>query len=122
MELISTHICMTKDVGIFNNLFGGILCQWIDEAAAAYACMKCDTSRMVTLKIEELLFKRPIKQGQLVKIYGKVVKVGTTSITLEIFVHNYDTISGEEVMATSTRMVFVKIDDSGNACKIFKTK
>ena len=37
MELISTRICMSKDVGVHGNLFGGIMLSWIDEAAGAEA-------------------------------------------------------------------------------------
>ena len=37
---------------------------------------------MVTLKINECIFKRPAKEGQLIKIYGKVGQFGKTSVTL----------------------------------------
>lgn len=120
MELITTHVCMTKDLGVHGNLFGGILCAWIDEAAASYACIKCDTSRMVTVKINELIFKKPIKQGNLIRIYGSVKNMGTTSITLEISVKKHDPIDGKEITTTSTEIVFVKIDENGKAAPIKK--
>ena len=120
MDLITTHVCMTKDLGVHGNLFGGILVSWIDEAAAAYACMKCDTNRMVTVKINELIFKKPIKQGHLIKIYGNVLRIGETSITIEIVVKKHDPVSGEEYITTSTEIVFVKIDEDGNTSPIIK--
>lgn len=109
---------MTKDIGIHGNLFGGILLAWIDEAAAVYACMKCNTSNMVTFKINELIFNKPIKPGHLIRIYGKVKKMGETSITLELKVKKYNPVSGEKFKMTSTEIVFVKVDENGNACKI----
>ena len=51
---------MSSDIGVHGNLFGGTMMSWIDEAGAAYASQICDTPRMVTVKISELLFKKPI--------------------------------------------------------------
>ena len=49
MELISNHVCMKKDLGIHNNLFGGFLLAWLDEAGASYATNICETPLMVTI-------------------------------------------------------------------------
>ena len=37
MELISTHVCKSSDVGFHGNLFGGVMLSWLDEAGAAFA-------------------------------------------------------------------------------------
>lgn len=37
MELITTKICMTGDLGVSGNLFGGVMMSILDEAAAAYS-------------------------------------------------------------------------------------
>ena len=42
-QLISTHICKTKDVGNHGNLFGGVMLSWLDEAGAALAAQIADT-------------------------------------------------------------------------------
>ncbi len=39
MELVSTHVAMTKDLGVHGNLFGGKLLAALDEAVACYATM-----------------------------------------------------------------------------------
>ena len=118
MDLISTHVCMTKDVGIHGNLFGGNMMSYIDEAAAAYSCMYCDTPRMVTVKVSELVFQRPVKPGQLIRLYGEVKNVGNTSITLHIVVKKHDPATGEEKITTETDIVFVKIDEDGEPTSI----
>jgi acyl-CoA thioesterase YciA len=120
MELISTHVCMRKDLGVHGNLFGGILLAWVDEAAASYACIKADSDRMVTLKISELMFKKPIREGELIKIYGEVTRMGTSSITLNLVIKNHDPKTGKEEVTTSTEIVFVKIDENGKPTKIKK--
>ena len=84
MELITTYICKKSDIGVHDNMFGGTIMSLIDDSAASYAAQICDTTRMVTIKIDELIFKSPVKIGSLLKIYGKVEKFGTTSIMLYI--------------------------------------
>ena len=61
MELISTHICMKKDIGVHNNLFGGIMLAWLDEAGAAFTSQQIDSPNILTLKMSEVLFKEPIR-------------------------------------------------------------
>ena len=81
MELITTHPIKKSDLGFHANLFGGKLLAWLDAAGAAFAMETCDTPRMVTIKIDECIFKKPAKEGQMIKIYGGVDKIGNTSIT-----------------------------------------
>ena len=50
---------MTKDVGFHGNLFGGLMLSWLDEAAAALAAELCESPRMVTVKISEVIFQMP---------------------------------------------------------------
>lgn len=120
-ELIGQRICMSKDIGVHNNLFGGIMLSMIDETAAAYVSTICRTPRIVTLKINDVLFKKPVKVGNIILIYGRVIKIGTTSITIEIDVRKRTVQTGKEESVCSTSMVFVKIDDEGNPVPICKT-
>ena len=108
MELISTHICKASEIGIHSNMFGGNILAIIDEAAASYSAQICDTPRIVTVKIDELVFKQPVKVGNILKIYGEVKRFGTTSITLYSEVRKH----------THTQMTFVRIDDEGNPLAI----
>ena len=84
MELITTHPVKKSDLGFHGNLFGGKLLAWIDAAGAAYAAQVCDTPRMVTIAIDKCEFKKPAREGQMLKIYGNVAETGTTSITLHL--------------------------------------
>ena len=84
MELISTHICKGKNVGVHGNLFGGTMLAWLDEAAAAFAAQSCDTPRVVTVKLSEVHFKKPVRVGHIIKIYADVKSIGDTSMTIRI--------------------------------------
>lgn len=118
MELITTKICMALDIGIHGNLFGGNMMCFLDEAAAAYACQICDSPRMVTKKIEEVVFENPVKVGNIIKIYGEVDKIGNTSITLRLEARKHNVYTGQQKIVCSTRMVFVRIDDEGTPVPI----
>ena len=113
MRLIAKKICMGKDIGIHGNVFGGILMSWIDEAAAAFATEYCCTPNMVTLRVGELIFKKPLKVGNHVRIYGEVVHLGNTSVTLNIESRKFNVYSGEEIVMCTTSITFVRIDDDG---------
>ena len=120
MELISTFICMNKDIGVHNNLFGGVLLSHLDEAAAAFVSQKIDSSRIVTLKISEVLFKEPIRVGHLVKIYGEMVRIGNTSATVKLEARRHKVDSGKQKIACKVELVFVKIDEDGEPSPISK--
>ena len=118
MQLISTHPIKKADLGFHANLFGGKLMAWIDAAGAALAMEVCDTPRMVTIKIDECVFTKPAREGQLLKIYGEVFEIGNTSITLYLEARAHNVYSGEQIVILSTKIKFVRIDDYGVAIPI----
>ena len=118
MELITTYICKQGDIGVHNNMFGGTILSIIDDASAAYVSQICDTQRVVTLKIDELLFVKPVKVGNILKVYGEVVKFGTTSITIYVEVRKHNVYTGVQSTVTHTKIKFVRIDDEGSPLHI----
>jgi acyl-CoA thioesterase YciA len=118
MQLISTHPIKKADLGFHANLFGGKLLAWIDAAGAAMAMEVSDTPRMVTVKIDECVFKRPAKEGQLLKIYGKVLNVGNTSLTLQLEARAHNVYSGQQTVILSTNIKFVRIDENNEPIPI----
>lgn len=118
MELITTKICMALDIGVHGNLFGGNMMCFLDEAAAAYANQICDSPRMVTKKIEEVVFECPVKVGNIIKIYGEVDRIGNSSITLKLEARKHNVYTGQQKLVCSTKMVFVRIDDEGQPVPI----
>jgi acyl-CoA thioesterase YciA len=118
MILISTHPIKKADLGFHGNLFGGKMLSWIDAAGAAMAMEVCDTPRMVTVKIDECLFKRPAREGQLLKIYGRVSEVGNTSLTLQLEARAHNVYSGQQSVILSTNIKFVRIDENNEPVPI----
>lgn len=121
MQLITKMIVMTKDIGIHGNLFGGILMAWIDEAGGSFATEFCRTPQMVTLRVGELLFKKPLKPGNHVRIYGEVVHLGNTSLTINVEARRLNLYSSEETVVCTTSLTYVRIDEDGSAIPISQT-
>jgi len=118
MKLITTHPVKKSDLGLHGNLFGGKLLAWLDAAGAAYVMEVCDSPRMVTIKIEECIFKRPAKEGQLIKIYANVKEIGNTSITVYLEARSHNVYSGSQNVILSTEVKFVRIDENGDPIPI----
>ena len=118
MTLISTHPIKKADLGFHGNLFGGKCLSWIDSSGAAYAMEVCDTPLMVTIKIDECIFKKSAKEGQLLKIYASVHEIGRTSITLYMEARSHSVYSGKQNLILSTYIKFVRIDEQGDPIPI----
>ena len=120
MTLLNTHPIKKSDLGFHGNLFGGKLLAWLDASAAGYAMQVCDTPLMVTIKIDECLFKKSAKEGQLLKLYGDVNEIGRTSITLYMEARSHNVYSGKQNLILSTYIKFVRIDEQGEPIPISK--
>ncbi len=118
MKLITSHICMVRDIGVHGNLFGGIMMAWIDEAASAMAVSTCHTPNMVTVKVDELVFKKKVKEGFVIRIYGEVEHMGNTSVTFKIEARKVSVYTGEEDVVVTTSSTFVRIDEEGKPTPI----
>ncbi len=105
---VTTHICMTSDIGNSGNLFGGKMMMWMDEAAAIYAMWATGENRIVTRYFSEVQFQSPVKNGQLIDFYCGNPRKGNTSITFEL-----EVVSGGE-RKLGAECTFVAIDVHGN--------
>jgi len=118
MDLVSSQICKTGDIGIYNNLFGGKMLAWLDEAGGTFAASVCCTPYMITLKMDEVVFKRPVKVNDHIRIYGEVARMGNSSLTIKLEARRFNFSSHSEQLVCSTTMTFVRIDEYGQAIPI----
>jgi acyl-CoA thioesterase YciA len=73
---------------------------------------------MVTKKISEVVFNKPVRPGQIIKIYGEVVRVGNSSIVIRLEARRHSVYNGSQRIVLSTDMTFVRIDGDGEAIPI----
>ncbi len=94
------------------NVHGGWIMKLVDEAGAL-ACMRHAQRRVVTVAIDSMVFRNPIKIGDLVLLTAEVTYTGRTSIEAEVFVHAENPITGERIETNTAYLVYVALDDEG---------
>ena len=119
MDPVLTYrrLVMPGDLNAANSLFGGQIMKWADEAAAMYAMCQLQDQRVVTLKVSEILFKEPVKQGDFLEFWAKTAKVGRTSLTvhLEVYRKEIEKPEYKHQVVLSCQFVFVRVDEAGKA-------
>ncbi len=98
-----------------NNLghvHGGWIMKLVDEAGAL-ACMRHAQKRVVTVAVDSMVFREPIKIGDLVILNAEVTYTGRTSIEAEVQVVAENPITGERTHTNTAYLVYVGLDDDG---------
>lgn len=116
-ELTLRTLAMPGDANAAGDIFGGWVMAQMDLACGIRAAERAH-GRVVTAAVKEMVFKKPVKIGDTVAIYIDIVKVGRTSMTLQVdaWVQRYLTETMEKV--TDARIVMVALDDDGNPKEI----
>ena len=99
------------------SVFGGVIMSMVDRCAALSA-MRHGGGQATTLSIDRILFKEPIRVGELVEIRSRVVHVGRTSMSVlaNVFAENITT--GERRHTNECWLTFVHLDDDGKPAAV----
>ncbi len=95
------------------NVHGGWIMKLVDEAGAL-ACMRHARRRVVTVAIDSMVFRQPIRIGDLVILTAEVTYTGRTSVEAEVQVQAENPITGERTHTNTAYLVYVALDDEGN--------
>ncbi|HTF80211.1 MAG TPA: acyl-CoA thioesterase [Cytophagales bacterium] len=98
-------------------LFGGVALQWMDEVAFVSAT-RYSRKRLVTMGSEKVEFLKPIQMGDFAEVTGKVVRVGTKSITVEVLMHMEKMYEDQKELAAKGYFTFVAVDEEGKSIAI----
>ncbi len=99
------------------NVHGGWIMKLADEAGAL-ACMRHAQRRVVTVAIDSMVFRKPIKIGDLVMLTAEVTYVGRTSLEAEVLVSAENPITGERIETNTAYLVYVALDDDGKPARV----
>ncbi|PJZ69437.1 acyl-CoA thioesterase [Leptospira perolatii] len=119
MELSTQHIVMSRDLNQHGFLFGGQMLAWIDEGCAMYVMEKIHYSNIVTVSMDDVVFKSPGLLGEIIQIYSKIEKVGKSSITIRnsSVTKSQKTKHVREII--DCRITYVCLDDQGKPFPYF---
>jgi acyl-CoA thioesterase YciA len=104
---------MPADANQNGDIFGGWIMSQVDIAGGALAG-RVARGRVATVAVKEFVFKQPVQIGDLLSFYADVVKIGNTSITINVEVYaerKPDT--PMVVKVTEATLTYVAIDRNG---------
>ena len=115
-SLLLRLVPMPADVNPNGDIFGGWVMSHMDVAGGILANQRA-RSRVVTVSVETFNFIRPVHVGDIVCIYGEVVRIGRTSMSvyLEVYVSPALPPPGADELSlvASSVFTFVAIDENG---------
>ncbi|HUD71722.1 MAG TPA: acyl-CoA thioesterase [Dongiaceae bacterium] len=107
-----TEIVMPEDTNPFGHIFGGRVMTLIDKAAAI-AAMRHARSNVVTASVDRLVFRAPVRLGQILRVYAAVNAAFSTSMEVGVKVLSEDPHSGRQAHCCSAYVTMVALDRSG---------
>ena len=99
------------------NVHGGWIMKLVDEAGAL-ACMRHAQTRVVTVAVDSLVFREPIKIGDLVTFTAEVTYTGRTSMEAEVQVTAENPITGERTHTNTAYLVYVGLNENNQPTTI----
>jgi acyl-CoA hydrolase len=112
-----TEYVLPQHANVFGSVFGGQIMAWIDLCAAICA-QRHSGQPCVTAFVGDLLFKRPVRVGQVVLLRAHVTATFRTSMEIEVTVWGEDTFSGERWPTVECLATFVAMGDDGKPTPI----
>ena len=112
MEARLREIVFPDHANHLGTLFGGQALAWMDKAAFI-AASRYARRTVVTARSEQVDFRRPIRQGQLVEVVARIVEVGRSSMHAEVEVIAENLLNGERKLCTRGRFVMIALDPLG---------
>lgn len=106
-----------EHANLLGNVHGGWIMKLVDEAGAL-TCMRHAQRKAVTVAIDSMTFRQPIKIGDLVILSAEVRYTGHTSMEATVEVLAENPITGEQTHTNTAHLVYVALDDEGRPTSI----
>lgn len=104
------QLMQPEHANIMGNVHGGVIMKLVDEAGAL-ACIRHSQHRVVTVAVDSMVFRNPIRISDLVTLTAEVSYVGHTSMEAEVQVVAENPYTGEQVHTNTAYLVYVALDD-----------
>ena len=122
-DLLMRTMAMPADTNANGDIFGGWIMSQMDLGGSLLA-NEVALGRVGTVAVSEMNFSRPVKVGDVVCTYGDLIKVGRTSITVQVEVWVKPVLvpeGGARYQVAQAQFVYVAIDDSGRPRAVHAT-
>jgi acyl-CoA thioesterase YciA len=109
-EVVLRVVPMPSDANYTGDIFGGWIMSQVDIAGSIPA-LRLARGRIATVAVNSFVFKQPVLIGDLVSFYAEIVRVGRTSITVDVEVYAERRTLQEIVKVTEATLTYVAVDD-----------
>ena len=113
LEPVIRVSAMPADANVYGDIFGGWLMSMMDSGAGLIAA-RHSRGRAVTVAMNGMQFHQPVKIGDEVSVYGRLEKVGRTSMTIAVEAWRRHRHGEQATKVTEAVFTFVAIDDEGS--------
>ncbi len=102
---------MPADANVHGDVFGGWIMAQVDIAGALPAVRRAN-GRVGTVAVNSFVFKQPVFVGDLLSFYAKIVKTGTSSITVNVEVYaERNRLQADTVKVTEATLTYVAVGE-----------
>jgi acyl-CoA thioesterase YciA len=110
-EVALRVVPMPSDANHTGDIFGGWIMSQVDIAGSIPA-LRLAKGRIATVAVNAFTFRQPVLIGDLVSFYADIVRVGRTSITVDVEVYAERRVLGDVVKVTEATLTYVAVDDN----------
>ncbi|KQW38473.1 acyl-CoA thioesterase [Rhizobacter sp. Root404] len=112
-QLVLRVMPMPADANGNGDIFGGWIMAQVDIAGAVLPA-RIAKGRIVTVAVNEFIFKQPVSISDLLSFYAKVERIGKTSVTVNVEVYaERNPANLQVVKVTEANLTYVAIDKDG---------
>lgn len=113
MELVMKVIPMPADCNAYGDIFGGWVMAQVDLAGAVLPARHVQ-GRFATVAVNEFVFRHPVKVGDILSFYARVLRIGKTSITIQVeaYAERFQR-QGRYVKVTEANLTYVAVGNDG---------
>ena len=112
-ELVLRMIPMPGDANANGDIFGGWIMAQVDLAGSVLPA-RLTRGRIATVAVKEFIFKQPVSVGDLLSFYARVLRIGRTSVTVDVEVYaERNPLNPQVVKVTEAQLTYVAITDAG---------
>ena len=112
-ELVLKVIPMPADCNANGDIFGGWVMAQVDLAGSVIPA-RYTGGRMATVAVKEVIFKQPVRVGDILSFFSQLTRIGRTSVTVKVEVYaERFRLQGEYIKVTEASLTYVAIDDQG---------
>ena len=116
-EAVMSELMMPQHANVMGNVFGGVILSLVDRVAAV-AAIRHARRPCVTVSVDKVNFKEPIRVGELVTAMARVNFTGRTSMEVGVKIIAENLLTGERRHTNSCYLTYVALDDRGQPMEV----